>query len=81
MPIRFDKNSVILEGACTVEEALPLLEHLQLHRKAKVAMHACTHLHSAVLQVLMGTHPAISSLPEEDFMRRWLSPALNGGQE
>lgn len=80
MPIRFGKNSVTLEGACTVEEALPLLEYLQEHGKAKVAMRTCTHLHSAVLQVLMATRPTLSSVPEDEFLALWLVPALKGGR-
>lgn len=79
MPIRFGKNSATMEGACTVEEALPLLEFLQEHRQAKVGMRGCTHVHSAVLQVLMALRPKIGTLPEEAFLRRWVAPLLGGG--
>lgn len=78
MPIRFGKNSVTMDGACTVEEALPLLEYLQTHPQAKVAMRACTALHSAVLLVLLALRPKLSSQPDEPFLRRWVVPALAG---
>lgn len=80
MPISFGKNAVVLEGECMVEEALPLLEHLQSHPKSKVSMKGCVLAHSAVLQILMAARPVYSSLPEEEFMRRWLAPALKGAQ-
>jgi hypothetical protein len=80
MPVRFGKNSVTLEGACTVEEALPLLEYLQGHASAKVSLRACTALHSAVLLVLLAARPKIGALPDEPFLRRWIGPALSGGQ-
>jgi hypothetical protein len=80
MPVRFGKNSVTMEGECTVEEALPLLEYLQSHAQAKVTMRACTALHSAVMLVLLAARPKIASLPDEPFLRRWFGPALTGGR-
>ncbi len=80
MPIRFGKNSVVLDGACAVEEALPLLEYLQAHPRAKVTMRGCTQMHTAVFMVLVGIRPPIASLPDEAFMKRWFAPALKGEQ-
>ncbi|MBK1665807.1 hypothetical protein CKO38_14890 [Rhodospirillum rubrum] len=76
MPIRTSKTTITIEGACTVEDALPLLEALQATPKAKVALKTCTHLHSAALQVLLALRPTILSLPEEPFLARWIAPAL-----
>lgn len=79
MAVRFGKNTVTVDGACAVEDALPLLEFLQVHPNAKVALRACTGLHSAALQVLLAIRPKLSSLPDEPFLRRWIAPALGGG--
>lgn len=76
MPIRFGKNAVTMEAACTVEEALPLLEYLQAHPNAKVALRACTDLHSAVILVLMAARPKVASVPDEPFLKRWVGPVL-----
>ena len=76
MPLRFGKNSVVFEEVCAVEEALPLLEFLHATPGARVNLRACIHMHTAILQVLMAVRPKISALPEEDFLRRWLTPLL-----
>lgn len=76
MPLRFNKNSVALEDACTVEEALTLLEFLQANPAARLNLRGCTQMHTALLQVLMAVGPKIVALPAEDFLRRWLTPLL-----
>jgi len=76
MPFQFAKNTVTAGESCTVEDALPLLEFLQSHRGAKVDLGPCTHLHTAVLQVLLAAKPKIAGLPKEAFLARWLAQAL-----
>ena len=82
MPFKFAQNTAIgeflatAEGVCTVEEALPLLEFLQSHRTARIGLDSCTHLHTAILQVLLAVRPPIAALPQETFLARWLSPML-----
>jgi hypothetical protein len=76
MPLRFAKNTVVFEEVCAVEEALPLLEFLQAHPTARVNLRACTHMHTAILQVLMALAPKVAALPTEAFLQRWLAPAL-----
>ena len=75
MPLTFGENTVLIDGICGVEDAMPLLEFLQTHTGASIDMHACSHLHSAALQVLMATARVVH-LPDEDFLRRWLTPLL-----
>ena len=76
MPIRFVKQTAYLEEVCTVEDAEPLLDWLQRHRKGSVNLKQCSHLHAAVLQVLMATAPKISAPPPEGFLREHVLPAL-----
>jgi hypothetical protein len=45
-----------------------------------VGLKACTHLHSAPLQVLLALRPKIGALPEEPFLARWVAPLLKGGR-
>ena len=74
MAFTFTKNTATADGACTVEDALPLLEFFQVHRAAKVDLGPCTQMHTAVLQVLLAVRPKIAVLPREAFLARWLVP-------
>lgn len=76
MPLRFGKNTVAFDDGCLVEEALALLEFLQVHPAARVNLRGCTHMHTAILQVLMALGPKITALPDEPFLQRWLTPPL-----
>jgi hypothetical protein len=77
MPLNFTEDTVTADGAAIVEDALTLLEFLQSHANAKVDLGSCTHLHTAVLQVLLAATPEIVALPREAFLARWLSQALS----
>jgi len=76
MPIEFTTDQVIFRDIASVEEAESLLEWLQKTPHATVDLAACTHLHTANLQVLMVARPAIASWPENTELRAWLEAAL-----
>jgi hypothetical protein len=78
MPLTFAEDQVVIDGTCGVEDAMPLLEFLQTHAAATIDMRACSHLHAAGLQVAMAT-ARVAHLPDEDFLRRWLTPLLAPG--
>lgn len=76
MPLNFAGDTAVADGACLVEDALGLLEFLQADGGAKVDLGSCTHVHTAVLQVLFAARPEIVALPREAFLARWLPRAL-----
>jgi hypothetical protein len=76
MPIEFMKSVATLKGVCTVEEAEPLLQWLQDQQRAKVKLKECTHIHTAVLQVLMAAKVMVTLPPEDPDLAKWLIPAL-----
>ena len=76
MPIVFKKNRCVFQDEVSVEEAEGLLEWLQKKPTAKVDLSACSHLHTANLQVLMTAKSEISSWPKNVELRAWLEPAL-----
>ena len=76
MSIEFKKNRVIFRDVARVEEAEALLEALQKNPSAKVDLSACTHLHTANLQVLMVARPSIDSWPQNPELRTWLEAVL-----
>ena len=76
MPIEFKRNRVIFRDEVRVEEAEALLEALQKKPAAKVDLAACTHLHTANLQVLMAARACIDKWPQDQELRTWLEAVL-----
>ena len=76
MPIEFKRNRVVFRDVVRVEEAEALLEALQKKPTTKVDLTACTHLHTANLQVLMVAKPSIASWPQDPELRAWLETVL-----
>jgi anti-anti-sigma regulatory factor len=77
MSVRLDGNIIVLEGACRVEDAEPLLGWLQADKDIVVDLTDAEHLHTAVLQVLMALRPALKGTPKDAFIRDWITPALS----
>jgi len=76
MPISYKKTVAIFDGVCAVEDAETLWNWLLEHPKGKVNLKNCTHIHSAIFQVLMKAQPIPSSLPEDEVLSAWVSPVL-----
>ena len=76
MPIEFNRNRVLFRDEVSVEEAERLLEWLQTRPSAKADLSACSHMHTANLQVLMTAKTGISRWPKDAELRAWLQPAL-----
>ncbi len=76
MPITYKKTVAVLDGVCAIEDAEILYHWLQDHPNAKVNLKTCTHLHTALLQVLMQQQVDISLMPQQQSLRDWLHPLL-----
>jgi len=76
MPIEFKKNRVVFQDVVRVDEAEALLEVLQKRPTTKVDLAACTHLHTANLQVLMVAKPCIEKWPQDPELHTWLKAVL-----
>ena len=79
MPIEFKKNRVLFRDEVAVEEAEGLLEWLQTRPAARVDLSACSHMHTANLQVLMTAKADITGWPKNAELRAWLEPLLKPG--
>jgi hypothetical protein len=79
MPIEFKRNRAIFRDEVSVEEAEGLLEWLQNRSTAKVDLSACSHLHTANLQVLMTAKVHIAGWPKNAELRAWLEPVVKPG--
>ena len=59
-----DGTTIVLDGHCPVEEAEPLLQFLQASPAACLDWRQCTHLHTAVLQVILAARPQLTAKTE-----------------
>ncbi len=76
MPLVFTESRVRFEAVCTVEDALPLLEFLKVSAAPEIDLSACTHLHTALLQLLLAARPRLASPPADPTLARWVAPLL-----
>lgn len=76
MPLDLSGNVARFADVCTVEEALDLLEWARQNTPPRVDLGACTHLHTALLQVLMASDARIVAPPEDPFLKQWITPLL-----
>jgi|HubBroStandDraft_1064217.scaffolds.fasta_scaffold244843_2 hypothetical protein len=72
MTIKRDNAGVIvLAGECPVDDAETLLQLLQAQPEGPVDWSGCTRLHTAVLQMLMASAPAMRGECGDAFVARW----------
>jgi hypothetical protein len=69
---RDDSGKVILEGKCPVEDAEPLLQLLQATPGAPCDLSHCSELHTAVVQVILATHPALIGPCGDAWVEQWI---------
>jgi hypothetical protein len=81
MPLVFTETQVRFEAVCTVEDALPLLEYLKANAAPEVDLSACTHLHTALLQLLLAVRPRLASPPADPTLARWVAPLLSDARD
>ncbi len=76
MPVEYKGKRAVLRACVAVEEAEGLLEWLEKTPAAGADLSACTHLHTACLQVMMTGHARILRWPDNAEFRGWLEPVL-----
>ncbi|MBN2232889.1 MAG: hypothetical protein JW781_08745 [Deltaproteobacteria bacterium] len=80
MGIEYARNTATLSGLVGVEEAEGLLEWLQNHPKGRLDLAACTHLHTANLQVIMAAQAKIAAWPGDAELDAWLRAAVQSSR-
>lgn len=73
MPLRLCDDVVLFEGDCAVEEADALLAWLRPETRPAVDLSDCTHLHAALLQLLLALRPGLVAAPPDPFIRKILA--------
>ena len=77
MSVHREANGTIaLVGACPVEDAEPLLQLLQSTPGAPCDWSGCSHLHTAVVQVILTVRPALIGPCGDAWIERWITPQI-----
>jgi hypothetical protein len=67
---------VVLDGACAVEDAEPLLQLLQATPAPAVDWTTCSSLHTAVIQVILASGAKPIGSCGDAWVRQWVGPEL-----
>ena len=73
---RHDNGTIVLEGRCPVEDAEPLLQLLHATPQAPSDWTGCSHVHTAVVQVLLSAHAALIGPCGDPWVEQWIRPAI-----
>lgn len=76
MGIEYKRNQAYFKDMVTADDAEPFLDWLQKQKKAKISLSKVSHIHTAVLQVLMAGDFVIQSWPKDNSLLNWLTEAL-----
>ncbi len=77
MTIQVRGKLLKLVDTCPVEEAEVLHDKLLEKPDVQIDLSECTHLHSAVVQVLLAQPRAVKRVADDPFLSRWVVPAIN----
>ena len=78
---RREDGVIVLEGACPVEDAEPLLQLLQDTPGSACDWTGCNQLHTAVAQVLLMAGPSMSGPCGDPWFEQWMAPVLAGRRQ
>jgi len=77
MTVRRDTDGkIVLDGRCPVEDAEPLFQLLQATPEAPCDWTGCSHLHTAVVQVILVARPALAGPCGDAWIETWIAPQL-----
>jgi hypothetical protein len=65
-------GTIVLAGDCPVEDAEPLLQLLQEFSSSPVDWTQCKSLHTAVLQVILASRPALTGRCGDPWIAQWV---------
>ena len=77
MPIKYENDVVYLEGVIGVEEAEDLYKILIEGNINQIDAASCTHMHAAVLQLVVGFRLHFVGFPSNFILNQWLNNTMN----
>jgi hypothetical protein len=78
MTVALHGDTIVLSGACGVEEAELLFTLIQGNPQAAVDLSEVGQVHTALWQVLLWLAPPLVEQPRDPFIRDWLMPNISG---
>lgn len=75
MTIAMTDTVLHISNVCTVEDAEAIASNLQ-EGVTSVDMTGCTHLHTAVFQLLFAARVPVCGMPANPALTRWVLPLL-----
>jgi hypothetical protein len=69
---RDDTGTIVLEGPCPVEDAEPLLQLLQATPAARCDWTRSSHLHTAIVQVVLAVRPVLTGPCGDPWIEQWI---------
>jgi hypothetical protein len=76
MTVVREQGRIRLAGACTMEDAEPLLRLALEERHSTIDWTACESAHTAVIQVLVALRPELRGPPANAFLQNWIAPSI-----
>lgn len=76
MPIEYKKTKATFVELVGIDETEGLLAWATASTQGRVDLAACSHVHPAVLQVILTTGLRVSAWPRETDLKQWLEPLL-----
>ncbi len=70
---RDDTETIVLEGNCPVEDAEPLLQMLQATPAAACDWTRCSHVHTAVIQIVLAARPKLIGPCGDPWIDQWIT--------
>lgn len=65
-------GTIMVEGSCPVDEAEPLHRMLLSDPSAQLDWSQCTHLHTAIVQLVLAMRPSLVGPCGDPFVERWI---------
>lgn len=72
MSVVLKNGSIVLSGACGVEEAETLVNLIQGNPDTAVNLAEAGPVHTALWQVLLALAPPVTGEPQDPFIRQWI---------
>ncbi|MGN7614481.1 hypothetical protein ACQZV8_20625, partial [Magnetococcales bacterium HHB-1] len=69
MPITLTDTEAIFTDTSDIEEAEVLLDWLKENPEGLINLKACSHIHTAIFQVLLALKPNYNHPPEDPFLK------------
>ena len=79
MSVAWAHETIVLAGACGVEQGESLLTLLLDHPDAVVEWRDCSYLHTAIVQLLLAAKVIPVGSPSSRFLRDVIAPLLTKG--